>query len=161
LAKNIYYEAASEPEEGKVAVGLVTINRSISGNFPTSICGVVNQKTVYTVPHTITKVHMVTEGKIFKKSHQVTETVTTWTSHAICQFSWKCETVHAIKKDDARWDASVAVAQELLDGGYDELREKYRDALYFHERHIKPAWAHQKQIVEKIGGHIFYSERQM
>ena len=28
LARNIYYEAGLESEEGKVAVGLVTINRS-------------------------------------------------------------------------------------------------------------------------------------
>ena len=50
LARNIYYEAGSEPEEGKAAVGLVTINRSRSGNFPTTICGVVNQRTNLSVP---------------------------------------------------------------------------------------------------------------
>jgi spore germination cell wall hydrolase CwlJ-like protein len=159
LATNIYYEAASEPEEGKVAVGLVTINRSNSGNFPTTICGVVNQRTVFSVPHSITKVHTYTEGKVFKKTVQVKETVTTWSSHAICQFSWRCENVRSIRKNDARWDASVSVAQELLDGGYQDLRDKYQDALYFHERHIRPAWAKQKRVIERIGGHIFYADR--
>ena len=159
LARNIYYEAASEPVEGKVAVGLVTINRSNSGEFPTSICGVVNQRTTFSVPHQVTKVHTVTEGRIFKKTHQVKETLTVWSSRSVCQFSWRCEHVHNIRKNDTRWDDSVAVATELLDGGYEDLRYKYKDALYFHERHIRPAWAKQKQMIERIGGHIFYAER--
>ncbi len=46
LAKNIYFEAASEPFEGKVAVAQVTINRSESGKYPSDICGVVYQKNV-------------------------------------------------------------------------------------------------------------------
>ena len=149
LARNIFYEAANEPEEGKVAVGLVTINRSNSGDFPQTICGVVNQRTVYSVPHTVTKTHTVTEGRVFKKTYQVKETVTVWTNHSICQFSWRCEHARAIRKNDTRWDASLAVAKQLLDGGYDDLRDKYKDALYFHERHIRPAWAKQKLFVSK------------
>lgn len=46
LAKNIYFEAATEPFEGKVAVAQVTINRANSGKFPVDICDVVFQKTV-------------------------------------------------------------------------------------------------------------------
>lgn len=45
LAKNIYFEAATEPFEGKVAVAQVTINRANSGKFPDDICDVVFQKT--------------------------------------------------------------------------------------------------------------------
>ena len=45
IAKNIYYEAASEPYEGKLAVAQVTINRVNSGNYPSDFCGVVNQRT--------------------------------------------------------------------------------------------------------------------
>ena len=46
LARNIYYEAGSEPFEGKVAVAQVTINRTESGQFPSDICKVVYQKNV-------------------------------------------------------------------------------------------------------------------
>ena len=46
LAKNIYWEAGSEPYEGKVAVAQVTLNRVNSGKFANSICGVVYQKNV-------------------------------------------------------------------------------------------------------------------
>lgn len=47
LAKNIYFEAASEPFEGKVAVAQVTMNRAESGRFPSDICAVVYQKNVF------------------------------------------------------------------------------------------------------------------
>ena len=47
LTRNIYWEAASEPFEGKVAVAQVTLNRMNSGKFPDSVCGVVHQKNVF------------------------------------------------------------------------------------------------------------------
>ena len=46
LTQNIYWEAASEPFEGKVAVAQVTLNRVASGNVPGDICGVVYQKNI-------------------------------------------------------------------------------------------------------------------
>jgi len=46
LAKNIYYEAGSEPFEGKVAVAQVTMNRAASGKFPNDVCAVVYQKSI-------------------------------------------------------------------------------------------------------------------
>jgi N-acetylmuramoyl-L-alanine amidase len=45
LAENIYHEAGFEPEAGKVAVALVTLNRMQDPRFPKDICGVVKQKT--------------------------------------------------------------------------------------------------------------------
>lgn len=45
LAENIYHEAGIETKDGKKAVALVTMNRIESGKFPSSICGVVKQKT--------------------------------------------------------------------------------------------------------------------
>lgn len=46
LTKNIYWEAAGEPFEGKVAVAQVTMNRVESGKFGNGVCGVVYQKNV-------------------------------------------------------------------------------------------------------------------
>jgi spore germination cell wall hydrolase CwlJ-like protein len=45
LAQNIYHEAGYEPQEGKVAVAMVTLNRLASGNYAGDVCGVVKQKT--------------------------------------------------------------------------------------------------------------------
>lgn len=44
LAHNIYFEARSEPTEGKMAVAHVTLNRVNSPMFPKSICDVVKQQ---------------------------------------------------------------------------------------------------------------------
>lgn len=45
LARNIYHESRGEPREGKMAVGLVTLNRARDKRFPSTVCGVVNQRT--------------------------------------------------------------------------------------------------------------------
>ena len=45
MAKNLYYEAASESFEGKLAVAQVTMNRANSSKFPSTVCEVVYQKT--------------------------------------------------------------------------------------------------------------------
>lgn len=47
LTRNIYWEAASESFEGKVAVAQVTMNRVASEKFPNSVCGVVYQKNIF------------------------------------------------------------------------------------------------------------------
>lgn len=46
LAQNIYHEANNQSELGKVAVGVVTLNRTQDRNFPKSVCGVVQQSSV-------------------------------------------------------------------------------------------------------------------
>lgn len=47
LTRNIYYEAATEPFEGKVGVAQVTLNRAESDKFPNDICRVVYQKNTF------------------------------------------------------------------------------------------------------------------
>ena len=47
LTRNIYYEAATEPFEGKVGVAQVTLNRAESEKFPNDICRVVYQKNTF------------------------------------------------------------------------------------------------------------------
>jgi spore germination cell wall hydrolase CwlJ-like protein len=44
LAQNIYYEAGHEPEKGKIAVALVTLNRVEDPRYPKDICSVVKQR---------------------------------------------------------------------------------------------------------------------
>ena len=52
LADNIYHEAGYEPDQGKVAVALVTMNRVQDPRFPKDICSVVKQKVNYTCQFT-------------------------------------------------------------------------------------------------------------
>lgn len=84
LANNIYHEAGIESKKGKMAVAQVTMNRVASGDFPNSICKVVNQKTVK------------------KKKVQV------------CQFSWKCQNVKAPKHTDRSYKESQEIARKFL-----------------------------------------------
>lgn len=51
LTEAVYYEANSEPMAGRVAVAHVILNRTRSGMFPKSVCGVVNQKGQFTYRH--------------------------------------------------------------------------------------------------------------
>jgi spore germination cell wall hydrolase CwlJ-like protein len=46
MTQNIYWEAASEPPEGKLAVAQVVMNRVESGQFPNDACAVIYQKNV-------------------------------------------------------------------------------------------------------------------
>jgi len=46
MTQNIYWEAASEPAEGKLAVAQVVMNRVESGKFPNDPCQVVHQKNI-------------------------------------------------------------------------------------------------------------------
>ena len=47
LARNIYYESATESWEGKIAVGQVTMNRLDDGGYGADVCAVVYQRTPY------------------------------------------------------------------------------------------------------------------
>ncbi|MBX9635507.1 MAG: cell wall hydrolase [Magnetospirillum sp.] len=43
LALNVYWESRGQPLRGQAAVAHVTLNRTVSPDFPASICGVVHQ----------------------------------------------------------------------------------------------------------------------
>jgi spore germination cell wall hydrolase CwlJ-like protein len=147
LARNIYYEAGGEPEEGKVAVGMVTLNRMNSGRYPDTICGVVQQKTVLSVPKKTT----IERKELFQTKIEVQ---TTWVQKVVCQFSWNCLNVRKIKQDDPRWHESQRVARELTQGGFEEYRAKYADAMHFHAVYVNPGWKLKR--ITRVGNHIFY-----
>ena len=44
LAGAVYFESKGEPLQGQLSVAQVVLNRSSSGRFPSSICGVVKQR---------------------------------------------------------------------------------------------------------------------
>jgi spore germination cell wall hydrolase CwlJ-like protein len=158
LAKNIYYEAGSEPEEGKVAVAMVTINRVRDGRFGKSVCAVVDQRTVRVKTIEVSEERMVQTGFFGRPEKQKVKSFITQNS-AVCQFSWRCMFVQKPKDTDQRWDESQRVAQELLNGNYSLWQVKYSNALYFHATAVRPVWAKQKQHVNRIGGHVFYADR--
>jgi len=158
LAKNIYYEAGSEPEEGKVAVAMVTINRVRDGRFGKTVCSVVDQRTTRVKSIEVTETRMVQTG-LFGRPEAVKQKSLVVQNVDVCQFSWRCMFVRKPKDSDDRWAASQEVATRLLRGDYSTWQNKYGDALYFHSTSIRPAWAKSKQYLNRIGGHYFYSDR--
>ena len=118
LARNIYFEAGSEPRRGKIAVAEVTMNRVKSKQFPKTVCGVVYQRTGRT-----------------------------------CQFSWVCKQNKVIRSKEM-WLESLRIAENILIS-----KRRYGiigSAQYFHADYVNPSWAEEKQLVMKIGRHIFY-----
>lgn len=110
LAKNIYYEARNEPKEGKVAVGVVTLNRVENPLYPKSICDVVNHKTK------------------------------TKDGRTICQFSWTCMRLAKPQESDPLWLESMRIAKNLLLGQYEFWQQKYERAHHFHNTSVNPGW---------------------
>jgi spore germination cell wall hydrolase CwlJ-like protein len=159
LARNIFYESGSEPVKGKIAVGMVTLNRTEHPAFPRTVCEVVKQKTVFEKPREIKTIREVTTGwGIWKKTEQHTEVRTVVDKRVVCQFSWVCAITKKIKDTDQRWVESLAVARSLLTGEYDHYRTEMGDWLYFHATYVNPKW-HNLKREARVGDHIFYVEK--
>jgi hypothetical protein len=158
LTRNIYFEARGESEEGKVAVGIVTINRVRDGRFGNSICAVVNQRTVTVRSTAIPQAELVQTGA-FGGTHPVTKNKTIITYVPVCQFSWVCAFVQIPHASNSAWEESRRVAQTLLDNGYEDYRIKYNNALYFHSSGVRPSWSGTMSYIARVGRHLFYTDR--
>ena len=156
LARNIFYESGSEPTEGKIAVGIVTINRAQDPRFGNSVCEVVKARTVVVKNREVKRTEMVRVG-YFGRPESVTTTQTVTESVPVCQFSWVCAGyAKKPKSDDERWVESRAIAEGIARGEYAEYRTKYGTALFFHSTGVRPIWAKTKKMVTKTGHHLFY-----
>jgi spore germination cell wall hydrolase CwlJ-like protein len=160
LAKNIYYEAGGESEEGKVAVAMVTINRVRDGRFGKTVCSVVDQRTIKVKSIEVTETKMVKTG-VFGRPTPIEQKSIIVQNVEVCQFSWRCMSVLKPKETDNRWEESRRVAKQLIDGNYITWQVKYSNALYFHNTSVRPVWARSMQYVTQIGGHHFYADRKI
>lgn len=135
LAKNIYFEARNENIDGKLAVGLVTINRVLDPEFPETICDVVWQK----------------------RRHPSTKK---W----VAQFSWTWDgkddkPLNRAKWYEARTLASVMLSENSLYNFFDFTH----GAIYYHADYVNPWWS--KKLLElgykstQIDTHILYTKR--
>ena len=80
LAQNMYFESGWEPETGQIAVAMVTINRQESGNYPSTICGVVKQKIASTCQFSwvceYKTIHNIFVFRIVQNFHQTSQNLT-------------------------------------------------------------------------------------
>jgi N-acetylmuramoyl-L-alanine amidase len=133
LALNIYYEARGSSFADQLAVADVVLNRVDDARYPNTICGVVyqgKQKPSWKDPN---KMVMVRNA---------------------CQFSWYCDG----KADDpVKGDAWVNAQQiAYLMVILEQHRGITEGATHYHATYVSPKWAKQKQLVGRIGQHIYY-----
>ena len=131
LAKNIFYEAGSEPLNGQAAVARVVMNR-IAHGFGKNPCAVVYQTA---------QVDKLVDDEVQKVK--------------LCQFSWVCEGKADPNKNSTKYKQAEQVAYDVL--AYDAYKDVVpRTALFFHNLNVDPLWPYKQ--VAKIGNHIFYSK---
>lgn len=127
LTDNIYYEAASEPYEGKVAVAQVTMNRVADNLGGETVCQVVYFKK--RSPET---------GKL--------QAAFSWT------LGWHWRTHHMYRKE---YRVCEQIARAVLNGQlHSEVIGPGVE--FYHADYIRASWAPDHQEVAQIGHHIFY-----
>lgn len=138
LLKNIYFEAGVESNAGKIAVGMVTLNRVMSDKYPDTICEVVTQGP-------ISKWWLEEHGKEVPIRHK-------------CQFSWYCDGKSDVPYYGESWYASEDIAYQLYENYINEeiTLDITEGSMYYHADYVNPGWAKRMHKVVKIGSHIFY-----
>ena len=138
MAKNIFYEAASESTAGRLAVAQVTLNRVNSKYYPNTVCEV-----VYEGPH-----YTASNGLQLPVRDR-------------CQFSWYCDGKGDDPKDGRLWFESQELAKHVFKYE-DSILDITDGALHYHASYIDaPRWAKRKKITTKIDTHIFYRTTSM
>jgi len=128
MALNIYHEARGEPVVGQVAVAHSVINRMADSRYPSTVCGVVKQARY--------------------SAWDTKEPIRNQ-----CQYSWFCDGLPDIPKDDKAMLESTIVAQFVLSGSSRDITE---GATHYHADYVHPYWAEHMSITAKIGSHIYY-----
>lgn len=111
MAKNIFFEAGYETEDGKIAVGLVVLNRVRYG-FAKTPCDVIYQSTV-----------IEQEDKEPRK---------------LCQFSWVCEDKDDPSTHNPMYKRAERIAKEVLMGFHNGFIPA--NVLFFHATSVDPQW---------------------
>jgi len=130
LAENIYFEAGHEPEEGKVAVAMVTLNRVEHKSWPSTVCGVVRERN-----------SRVCQFSWWCEPHNHKKAVTN-------QYT---------PREKVIYNKAKQVALDVY-VNYEELKQNdvTHGAYFYHADYVSPGWKLKKTT--KIGQHIFYKK---
>jgi spore germination cell wall hydrolase CwlJ-like protein len=127
LAQNIFFEAKGESDKGKLAVALVTLNRSRSELYPTNLCQVVREKRLQTCQFS-----WWCNAKLRSKATQ-----------------YSYNTIERLMYEEIR---KIALYTYMH---YDEIKDVTHGAMYYHANYVNPKWKFASKTVQ-IGNHIFY-----
>lgn len=129
LAENIYFESAYEPNDGKIAVAFVTLNRVNSGKFADNVCNVVKQKN-----NNVCQFSWWCESKAYSIS---TNKLLTSSGNMLYNEIRNLATFVYFNKE--------------------KMKDPSKGALYYHADYVNPRWPNMETTV-KIGRHIFYKK---
>lgn len=136
MACNIYHEARGEHDAGKIAVGLVTVNRANSPAYPDTICGVV------------------WDQRYSKRTGRLT-----------AMFSWTLDGKSDVADELESWNDAVNLAKLMMEH-YNPANPLFiaingmcGDELWYHNDNVHPVWANYKVMTQRVGRHLFYSQR--
>ena len=76
----------------------------------------------------------------------------------VCQFSWRCEPWTNPKRTFHNDHPSYQVALDAI-LSYDNLTMVTEDTYWFHTPAVKPRWRKHKQVLARVDGHIFYTNK--
>ncbi len=132
LAQNLYFEARSESRKGMIAVGLVTINRVKSTQFPDSICDVVWQK----------------------RRNQ--------NERWVAQFSWTWDGKGDTPREMERWEEAQMVAGAMIaERSLDNFSDFTNGSTHYHAEYVDPWWGRKfvaaGYTIQRIDTHLFYA----
>tara|TARA_B100000945_G_C20388681_1_gene601103 strand:- start:876 stop:1475 length:600 start_codon:yes stop_codon:yes gene_type:complete len=140
LAKNIYFEAGVESTAGRLAVANVTLNRTVSKQYPNSVCEVVK------------------EGK-----HRYNEKKDEWFPiRDMCQFSWYCDGRLDIPNPGRTWEDAQNLATLVMQKHQKKILIDITDgATHYHANWMEsyPLWSFHHKKVASIDRHIFYKAK--
>ena len=142
LAKNIYFEAKSEPIAGQYAVADVVLNRVKDSRFPNTICEVVYEGPLRESWQTKKQTDLDDAERIY---HPIRDR---------CQFSWWCDGKSDNIKDGDAWRKAQEIAYRLVNDY--KHRGLTEGASHYHATYVNPKWAPTLDLVGRIGTHIFY-----
>ena len=141
LVENIYFESKGESMRGKIAVGVVTLNRLKDSRYPKTICEVVKQGPVRESWKTRQDPNLTADQRQYNPVRHR------------CQFSWWCDGYKERIKYDENWIDSVRAAKSALTGKYDDL---VGEATHYHAVYVTPEWANRLRFIVQIDNHKFY-----
>ena len=138
LTHNIYWEARNQPLAGQVAVGIVTMNRVASGDFPDTI------------------MRVVTQGKYYYNAKKEKR----YPIRGKCHFSWWCDGKSDVPRDHVAWQLAQEISEfvisnyEMAEWGLYDITE---GATHYHATSISPPWwTKEMTMTVQIDGHLFY-----
>lgn len=72
-----------------------------------------------------------------------------------CQFSFACDGIRDVVRDQGAWQIATEIANATLDGRSIWLDE-VGSATHYHANYVRPNWAPTMERMAQIGSHIFY-----